>query len=179
MKILLAVSIMLTSSFALSGNELFDAQFYTKKLANELNDERKNTVDLVGLSDTVYICSVSASESAYRMSNRSGISIKRVSLKPRNIGLSTADAWEQKALIELSKKTLTEYYAQTNAPTGKYLRYVKPLIVKEGCLSCHGSDAQVGQDVSRELRAHYPHDQARNYSVGDVIGGISVKIKIK
>ncbi len=178
-KILLAMLTVSASLSALSDDKLLEARFHVDNLMNELTDERKNTINLVGLSDTVHMCSMSASESAYRMSNRNNISIKRVSLRPRNIGLSTADIWEQKALIELSKKASKEYFSSTDEPTGKFFRYAKPLIVKEGCLTCHGSDMQIGQSVLRELKEHYPHDGARNYSVGDVIGAVSVKLKIR
>ncbi|CAC9585316.1 hypothetical protein, partial [uncultured Gammaproteobacteria bacterium] len=101
MKILLLITLLTTSLFASSNNELLMSQFYANKLIHELGDERKNLVSLIGLADTVHMCSVSASESAYKISNRNNIVIKRVSLNPRNIGLSAADVWEQKALLAI------------------------------------------------------------------------------
>lgn len=66
------------------------------------------------------------------------------------------DEWEEKALhqFEDGVKSILEFTDYYGVP---YIRYMEPLITEEGCLKCH---------------AH------QGYKVGDIRGGIGVKIPI-
>lgn len=71
-------------------------------------------------------------------------------LRPEN----APDEWETRALLSFEQNT--ELSSSVETIDGRpYLRFMKPLVTKEGCLGCH---AQQG------------------YSVGDIRGGISVSV---
>ncbi|MFC1770003.1 DUF3365 domain-containing protein, partial [Nitrospirota bacterium] len=75
------------------------------------------------------------------------------SLKPLWRG-NEPDEWERKALM--SFETGTEEVSEfTKFNGGIYLRLMKPMYTKEGCLLCHGS---------------------QGYKVGDVRGGVGVSV---
>lgn len=74
-------------------------------------------------------------------------------LRPEN----RADAWEAEALQELTHGG-KEVFAEKEREGARFMRVMSPLITEEGCLKCHGS---------------------QGYKVGDVRGGISVKVPMQ
>jgi len=85
--------------------------------------------------------------------NLYGIEGHITSLNPLNPD-NAPDAWERKALEAFSRgeKELTEV-AQSNG--NLYLRFMKPMIVQEGCLKCHAG---------------------QGYTIGDIRGGVGVRV---
>jgi diguanylate cyclase (GGDEF)-like protein len=77
------------------------------------------------------------------------------SLKPLNPA-NRVDQFELQALTSFEKGE-TEYFRKVREKGTTYFRYMAPLTVEEGCLQCH---------------AH------QGYKLGDVRGGISVKLDI-
>jgi PAS domain-containing protein len=73
-------------------------------------------------------------------------------LRPQNF----PDNWERKALIQFEKgvKEVSEIVTENEVP---YVRLMRPMVTKEGCLKCH---------------AH------QGYKIGDIRGGVSVKVNI-
>ena len=74
-------------------------------------------------------------------------------IRPQN----KPDKWEKKAL-ESFEKGKKDFYSIVEEKGKKYLRYMKPLMTTKVCLKCHAF---------------------QGYKVGDVRGGISVKIPMK
>jgi len=77
------------------------------------------------------------------------------SLKPLNPG-NAPDAWERQALERLAQGE-PEVMQASNIGDAPYLRIMRPFIVEEGCLKCHGQ---------------------QGYKVGDLRGGIDVAIPL-
>lgn len=71
--------------------------------------------------------------------------------------VNKADEWEAKALIAFEGGE-TEVYEETLIDGAPYLRYMKPMSMKQGCMKCHG---HIG------------------IKVGEVHGGVSVSIPMK
>jgi len=67
------------------------------------------------------------------------------------------DSWERASLVDF-KRGVKERMEFTEIASEPYLRFMKPLFIKEICLKCHG---------------------AQGYKVGDVRGGISISIPVK
>ena len=116
------------------------------------------------------------------MSLENGWRVTRVTTKPRNVLLGTADSWERESLAAFeSRAAKGEQYpdmakAEVVDESGKaYFRYMKPLAVQPVCLACHGSDEQIPDGVKAALDTAYPHDQARGYKVGELRGAVSIK----
>ncbi|HEB72953.1 MAG TPA: PAS domain S-box protein [Nitrospirae bacterium] len=88
--------------------------------------------------------------------DRAGIVGHMTSLKLLNPD-NAPDSWERSALMDFERgvKEKIEFNEINGEP---YLRFMKPLFIKEACLKCH---------------AH------QGYKVGDVRGGISVSVPVK
>jgi hypothetical protein len=132
---------------------------------------------IVYASDTPEITRKFTEETGYRF--------KRVSLKVRNPE-NTPDYYEREILRDFEamkkagtlKKT-TVHKKVVSQDGGKYLRYMKPLVIERSCLRCHGSKTKIPTDVRKFLKRFYPDDEATGYKLGDVRGAVSVKIPVK
>jgi hypothetical protein len=58
------------------------------------------------------------------------------------------------------------------------LQYLRPLLVQQTCLACHGDPATFEPDVRAVLARRYPADQATGYAVGDLRGAVSVRVPL-
>lgn len=123
-----------------------------------------------------------APEAAAQKLHETGWRITRVSLKPRNPALGSADAWEQRVLADFDaraargeKPDSIEYAEVVSEPQGRYFRYMKALPVAPLCLNCHGSGDAMSPGVKARLARDYPHDRATGYALGQLRGAISVK----
>lgn len=67
------------------------------------------------------------------------------------------DAWETRALKAFEKNDRKEFYEVIGEGTETYLRLMRPMIVNENCLKCHGF---------------------QGYKVGDIRGGVGVKLPL-
>ncbi|RDH84469.1 MAG: hypothetical protein DIZ80_03035 [endosymbiont of Galathealinum brachiosum] len=77
----------------------------------------------------------------------------KITLNPIN----HADEWESQALDRF-KTGESEVYEESTINGEPYLRYMKPMVMEEGCIKCHGH---------------------LGFKVGDIRGGVSVSIKLK
>ena len=66
-------------------------------------------------------------------------------------------------------KDATEYFTEEN---GMYT-YMKPLIIKESCLKCHGKK----EDILPIVKNNY--NTALGYKLGDVSGVLSISVEEK
>jgi hypothetical protein len=56
----------------------------------------------------------------------------------------------------------------------KELRYYRPVPVMATCLACHGSGAEIPENVRAALQRDYPRDEAVDFREGDLRGAIVV-----
>lgn len=143
-------------------------------------------VDLVKdgkFADAADACSTMAQEMTKNYAEDKGIKVYRVSLKYRN-ALNRPEKDEKRQLKNFDKqvaqnKPITEFYEIVKSGKNRELLYMKPLVMQEMCLKCHGSESQIPADVKKILVANYPKDKAVDYKVGDVRGAITVRIPLK
>ena len=154
------------------------AQQFIKQLGGHLKKEMKAN----GPVKAIKVCKEVAPVIANNMSLENGWRVTRVSTKPRNSLLGSPDQWERETLasfearVEKGEQYSDMIRAEVTDESGKsYFRYMKPLVVKPVCLKCHGSNEQIPSAVKAQLDGMYPHDQARNYKIGDLRGAISIK----
>lgn len=107
---------------------------------------------------------------ADRFARKTGVAIKQTTLgkgayKARN-PYNNPDEWETKALQAVLAPgwELNKGYGESLADG---YRYLKPVYIKQPCLTCHGNP--VGED------APYGHKK-EGYEVGEIRGGISVRL---
>lgn len=129
----------------------------------------------------VRVCSEMAPEIAASHSGE-GVSVRRVTLKVRN-PQDTPDEYERGALLDLEARhadgALPEEMAEVvTDDTGSKLRYLRPLVVKSPCLSCHGDVESMDPELRSILEERYPDDQAVGYEEGDLRGAVSVTVDL-
>ena len=105
--------------------------------------------------------------------------------------LSDPAAWAKKCGVEYGAEAIavqtksadpngdnrpaTEIAEVVKEPNGKYLRYMKGIVLQPGCVTCHGSKEEIPAAVQARLAEDYPHDQATGYKPGELRGGVSLK----
>lgn len=136
-----------------------------------------------GVVNAVDVCSDSALIITSNIGKEMGLIIKRVSVKNRN-PVNYPDEFENQVLNDFKElqaagkldasvehAELTEYKGQ------KAIRYMRPIITGNVCLTCHGSQEYIPDAVKTLITEKYPQDKARGYSEGDLRGAVSI-IKI-
>ena len=79
------------------------------------------------------------------------------SLKPLNPA-NSPDQWERQALLDFENNKTSEIMVVTDIAGKPHLRLFRPMIIKKGCLKCHGH---------------------QGYKVGDIRGGVGVKVPME
>lgn len=141
----------------------------------------KAEIDKAGPAGAIGVCHDQAPKLAQAASERSGWSIRRVSLRHRN-PKAVPDAWEQTALQEFDRRLAAQEPAsrleksEVTQEGGKSVqRYIRALPTAKLCLECHGSAEQISPAVAARLKALYPADLATGYSVGQLRGAITLR----
>lgn len=148
----------------------------------QLLAENQKAIKEGGPASAIKVCKDIAPRMAGDLSRQHGIKLTRVSLKVRNPLLGTADEWEQKTLKQFEARLAKGEKPETleaaeivSEPAGKYLRYMKGIVLQSGCVACHGGSDVIDETVKARLAEDYPHDQATGYTAGQVRGGVSIK----
>ena len=112
--------------------------------------------------------------------SREGLEIRRTSRRHRNPG-NLPDAWERAGLegfaAAVARGERPAERHEVRAEGGE-LRYLRPILVGEACLVCHGAEDRLDLEVRRQLAERYPHDLATGFSPGDLRGAFSVRVRL-
>lgn len=104
------------------------------------------------------------------------MTIKRTSLRWRN-EMNRPDAFEEKILTDLEARVKAEVPMEpVLVLQNKAYHYFEPIRIGGLCLTCHGSEEKMPENVRNTLNALYPGDRARGYAAGDFRGVIHVTI---
>jgi len=151
----------------------------TKLLLKTLGGNMKKHMKSGGPLEAFSFCATNAASLTAQVDEKlgSGISVKRITLKPRNpANMAEGD---EKAVLEALKSLkesgvkLPKYLVQEK--NSEY-RFYKPLLInKKVCLKCHGTN--LSPKLSAEIKRVYPTDRATGYRMGDLRGAVVVTIK--
>lgn len=157
-----------------------EARGLVKRFASILKPSLKEALQTSGPVGAIKVCSEIAPKVARTISDNSGWSVKRVSLKTRNAQMAKPDDWE---------RTVLQYFdiRQTNGEDvspmmhseiiGDDFRFMKAQGVEPVCLTCHGSEIKPG--VQKALKEYYPNDLATGYQAGQVRGAFSLTKQLR
>lgn len=112
-----------------------------------------------------------------------GLSVRRVGTRVRNTA-DAPDSLEAAVLAAFDAAKLAGHLppetvlVTASADGGHELRFLKPIVLGEPCLACHGPAEQLAPAVRQRLAERYPQDQATGYAVGDLRGAISVRLPL-
>ena len=156
-----------------------DARATAGGLIKTLGGELKAAMAAGGPENAISVCKEKARAIAKEASDRTGMSIKRVSTKNRN-PKGVPDAWEAAAIASFEKRLAAGEKAETLdtyavVDDGKTFRYAKALVTQAVCLECHGMPEAMKDGVKAKLAAEYPDDKAVGYSAGMVRGIITMR----
>lgn len=180
---------MLLAAAPLTALAADDTAVYTdeaRKAADQLlqmiRTELLRAMEASGPLRAMIVCKYSVPEITSNLSRATGWRVTRVTLKPRNPALASADAWEQKGLLSFEQRAARgekpetlEHAEIVQEPTGRYFRYMRAITVVPLCLSCHGGDDAVTDATRLQLQNEYPKDIATGYKLGQVRGAVTVK----
>jgi len=129
----------------------------------------------------IRVCAVEAQRLSAEYST-GDLAVRRISRRFRNPA-DEPDAYEYQRLTELQELRdegrMPPESAQVVMQNGnKSLRYLKPILVKQPCLMCHGSVSDIRDDTLDAIHAQYPGDRAIGYRVDDLRGAISVTVQL-
>jgi hypothetical protein len=154
-----------------------EARGLVKEFFGALKGELQAAMKTGGPTNAISTCKLKAPEIANQLSQKSGWTLARTSLKLRNQD-NAPDTWEMNVLRSFeSRKQAGEditkmELAGTVETDGKpVFRYMKAIPTAELCLKCHGTN--IDPQVAKKLDDLYPEDQARDYSLGDIRGAFT------
>jgi hypothetical protein len=158
-----------------------------RAVADSLGDELMGLLGAAlvqgGPALAIHICADSAQVRTLRHW-KNGVYIRRVSDRVRNVD-DTPDALERQVLQDLAEagreqRLPRELVQVIRAPDGSHeVQYLRPLLVDERCLPCHGDPAGFDPEVRAVLARRYPKDRATGYAVGDLRGAVSVRVPLR
>jgi hypothetical protein len=149
-------------------------------LGQELQAKLFAALDSGGPERAIAICADSAQAWTERHA-REGVYVRRVSLRVRNPRNQpdAREALELQRFDSLHRAGATPGEILRSARTAdgqQVVEYMRPIIVQERCLACHGDPQAMSLEVRALLDARYPGDQATGYRTGDLRGALSVRV---
>lgn len=149
-----------------------------KAFTNSLQAELKKGMKEGGPTNAVSVCNIKADVIARDVSQKQGLTIKRVSLKNRNPD-NAPNEWQKKVLEDFEQRKLSgepmaqiTYTDVAETGTGTQFRFMKAIPTKAICILCHGEN--IGAEVKEKLDRLYPDDKARGFRPGDIRGAFVV-----
>jgi len=164
-------------------DEILLGEKVSQELIGQLGETLMKTIDVSGFVNTISICNHWAPLYSERIAEQYEEirSIKRTSLNVRNQN-NKPDKYEKEALLffldEISKDAPDpDFYVQRVYNTSdSFIKYYKPLYVKDLCLSCHGPEKLINPEILQKIKSFYPRDEATGYMIDDFRGLVSVTI---
>jgi len=152
-----------------------EAASIVQQFAGKLKPQLKQALQYGGPTHAIEVCSKAAPALAKELGDKTGWSIKRVSLKARNHHTALPDKWETSVLQQFDRdqaagRSVTTMLA-SQTERGRY-RFMKAQAVSPVCLVCHGK--HIRADVAAALKQYYPKDQAKGYELGQIRGAFSL-----
>ncbi|MEW6165800.1 MAG: DUF3365 domain-containing protein [Pseudomonadota bacterium] len=179
--VLATLSLLAAPAFADEAKLAEEARGLPAKMVPKLLEVLTEEIDKGGHAGAISVCREKAPAMAKALSEKTGWSIRRVSLKNRN-PKAVPDAWEQAVLEDFERRLAagenpaTLDRSEVVAIDGqKTFRYMKALPTQELCLNCHGTPDKVSADVQAKLKELYPDDKATGYGLKQIRGAITAK----
>lgn len=158
--------------------DVLEARGLVKEFGSGLKGKLVEAMQQGGPVNAIKVCHTDAPEIAQRVSEGSGWTVARTSLKIRNPG-NAPDPWELKVLQSFEERKAAgenletmEFSEVVEADGAETFRYMKAIPTAPVCLNCHG--AELAPEVAEALDQLYPEDQARGFSAGDIRGAFTL-----
>lgn len=157
---------------------LKQARSQIRVIAGELRQRIDIEVLEGGAENALASCRLTIEGLTDRLATHSGWEIRRTAFRVRN-SKNAPDPWEREILGLFQRRqdegrTLAEYeFAEVVNRDGKRVfRYMKPIVMQEFCMTCHGPG--VAPEVQAKIAEKYPGDQAVDFEPGELRGAFSL-----
>lgn len=146
-----------------------------------LSSNLQSAIRLGGISNALPFCSLAASPLTAGLAGKHGVTIHRVTHKPRNPA-NRADTTEL-AVLKHFEATLSG----TNLPsavltnlTASTVTFFAPIVLQnELCLRCHGDPIrEIAPENVAVIRQLYPDDEATGFKLGQLRGAWRIDIPL-
>lgn len=133
-----------------------------------------------GPAAAVEVCSARAQALTEAVEARhEGVRIRRTSLRVRNEA-NEPDAYERAWLERAAESGAPAATAEVvEGEAGRELRFLRPIMLAEMCVQCHGPAEAIGPEVRAVLAERYPGDAATGFRVGELRGAVSVRVGLE
>ena len=183
MTVLLAAVLASPITYAEMDPNVAEARGIVKQFFGTLKGELQAAMKAGGPVNAISVCNEKAPQIAKSVSDTSGWSVGRTTLKIRNTA-NVPLQWERAVLQEFEQRKANgedvskmEFSETVTVDGVKTFRYMKAIPTGDVCLKCHGGDS-VKPEVEAKLKNLYPSDQARGYNKGDIRGAFTLKKKM-
>ena len=138
-------------------------------LFQKLSGRLMSVMQSAGPAEAIAVCSKEATEIAATVSEEQGVTIGRTALKLRNKD-NQPPQWAARLISEAA--TEPQYVDVGNGKVGALL----PIKLQAKCLTCHGEEDMISDDVRDRLAKLYPDDRAIGFKEGDLRGWFWVEV---
>jgi hypothetical protein len=129
-----------------------------------------------GVEGAVQMCSENAQLVTTEFAKERGLEIRRVSTSYRNAS-NRPDEYESRILAAWAKSGKPATHVERVTENGRqWLRMMEPIHLQAMCVNCHGTAAQLTDEVKAVLAERYPRDKATGFKPGDLRGAFSVLV---
>jgi hypothetical protein len=179
--LLISLPLLVGPAFADDVQLLEEGRTIAAKMPPKLLDVLNAEIKKGGHAEAMNVCREKAPQMAKNLSEQTGWSVRRVSLKNRN-PKAVPDTWERNVLEEFDRRaaagekpTSLEKGELVTDGTTKVYRYMKALPTQDLCLDCHGTSDRLSAEVKARLKDLYPEDKATGYGPAEIRGAITLK----
>lgn len=131
-----------------------------------------------GVEAAIDFCAVRALPLTDSVSQATGVTISRVSHRPRN-PVNAANEQEREILQRFAERLGQGAQPRpvVQKKQGGYLFYAPITIASETCLNCHGVlGKDIRPEVQEKIRSRYPEDQATGFHLNELRGMFKVEM---
>jgi len=175
-----------------AGVRAFAQELQARRIADEAANQLAGTLmgrlqaalDADGVEAGAKVCAEMAQSITADVGARHGATVARTALRVRNPA-NRPDRFEKDWLITQQERVESGRFAESHyevvatADGKRVLRHLRPILFPGGiCVQCHGSVAEIPEEVKAFLHERYPDDEATGYAAGDLRGAISVRVPI-
>ncbi len=166
------------SADEVSQADLGIARQASAELASTLRSRLVETISAEGPLAAIDVCSRDAPLIAEEISRRRGLIVGRTALKTRNPD-NAPDDWEREQITKFIDAAARgqdiadlESAAVVSRADGKYLRWMRPIVMEGPCVICHGE--AIAPELKAAISDRYPGDEAIGFREGAVRGAFTV-----
>jgi len=154
------------------------------QLAGTLMGRLEAALAAGGVEAGAKVCAEVAQSITADVGAEHGATVARKALRVRNPA-NRPDGFERSWLVaqdervEAGQAPEPLYEVVPTADGKRELRHLRPILFPGGiCVQCHGSAAEIPEEVKAFLLERYPDDEATGFAAGDLRGAISVRVPI-